>query len=156
MTRAKRLLEDFEEDHFLTLNSTGFWGKAGAGCLIFSESTARYLVALRSGAVQEPGTWGTIGGAIDGNESPYTAVLREIKEECGYTGKILNVHEVYVFKKEGEHGQIFRYHNFVVHVPVEFEPIKNWETERFEWMTFTQLQNLSNKHFGLEALIRHM
>ena len=45
--------------------------------------TGRILLPHRSQAVEQPGTWGTWGGAIDGKEQPKTAALRELREEAG-------------------------------------------------------------------------
>jgi hypothetical protein len=40
-------------------------------------------------------------------------------------------------------------------VPEEFEAVLNWESEDTKWMTFEELENLEDKHFGLVELLHH-
>lgn len=81
---------DYEEEagelgkHHAGTSDTGqFWGDQGAGVLPLAKSTGRILLSLRSPYVNEPNTWGIVGGAIDKNENPKTAALRELQEELG-------------------------------------------------------------------------
>ena len=67
-------------DHGLALEETGFWGRQAAGCLFLAKNTGRILIAHRSWAVLEPGTWGGFGGAIDEGEDPAEAARREALE----------------------------------------------------------------------------
>jgi len=152
--KLKDLINENEAEHRATLDRTGFWGKRGAGCLIVSKATGKILVPFRSSEVQQPHTWGTLGGAIDENEDPVTAVKREVEEEVGYSGKILKIVPLYVFKKKVEGGGEFHYHNFLVIVENEFEPKLNWETDYCKWVTIDELDSLEPKHFGLRELLR--
>lgn len=120
---------DKEPEHAAALRKTGFWGKRAAGCLFYARDTGRLLIAHRSGEVQEPGTWGTWGGAIDESEDPFEAVEREAREEAGVSGGI-ELLPVWTF----QHSSGFKYHNFLAVVPAEFEPRLNWETQGFEWV----------------------
>ena len=54
-----------DSEHRAELNRTGFWGKQGAGCIILAKDTGRICLPHRSQYVEQPGTWGTWGGAID-------------------------------------------------------------------------------------------
>lgn len=57
--------EDFgtsKNDIFQNAHGGKFWGNAGAGVILFAKDTGRVLLALRSPYVNEPNTWGTIGG----------------------------------------------------------------------------------------------
>ncbi|WP_454727728.1 MULTISPECIES: ADP-ribosyltransferase-containing protein [Cupriavidus] len=119
--------EDPEADHLAQLERTGYWGREGAGCLIMARDTGRILWPKCSAYVQEPGTYGTWGGAIDGKEPPRCAVQRELREETGYFGEAQLV-PLLVFDAPG-----FRYHNFLAVVPREFSADLNWETEAAEW-----------------------
>ena len=137
------------EAHKAALEETGFWGRQGAGCLILAKSTGRILVAHRSGAVQEPNTWGTWGGAIDIDEDPKSAVLRELKEESGYAGKVLSTDPLFVFKSGS-----FSYHNFLITVPEEFIPKLDWETQGYKWCA--SLRSIPRpRHAGLVALLNN-
>src|ERR1700760_4095649 len=60
------------------------WGVSGAAGLLpfaVTSSGVRVLLALRSEGTHQGGTWSTIGGAIDNEETPWEAALREASEE---------------------------------------------------------------------------
>lgn len=133
-----------DDDHRAVLRKTGFWGAQGAGCLFFAKDTGLFLVAHRSMHVEQPGTWGTWGGAIDRGEDPVDAVKREAHEEAGYTGPI-EMHPAYVFTNGS-----FRYSNFILAVDSEFTPRLDWENQGYEWCELGDWPQPT--HFGLVAL----
>jgi len=136
-----------DSDHARALQTTGFWGRQGAGAIVLSRATGRILLPFRSGAVEQPHTWGVWGGAIDSDEDPEDAARREVSEETGYSGHI-EMHPLVVFTK----GK-FQYHNFLAIVDDEFTPSLNWETEDAGWFTFGDWP--SPLHFGLGYLLQH-
>jgi 8-oxo-dGTP pyrophosphatase MutT (NUDIX family) len=138
--------EDSDRDHQDALDKTGFWGKAGAGCLVFSKETGRFLLNHRSRSVEQPGTWGTWGGAIDTDENPAQAVVRELQEEAGYHGPVSKVVPLYVYRNGS-----FSYFNFLVIVDAEFNPKTNWESQGFQWCKMGEWP--SPLHFGLKDLL---
>jgi 8-oxo-dGTP pyrophosphatase MutT (NUDIX family) len=138
-------LFESNEQHAKTLERTGFWGKAGAGCVIIARDTKRICMPKRSKDVEEPGTWGTWGGAIDGREAPKAAAEREVREEAGYDGQ-LELVPLFVFKKGS-----FKYHNFLAVVDTEFNPTLNWETSTYRWCSFDELP--SPLHFGMQGIL---
>lgn len=138
-----------ESDHWAAHEKTGFFGAQGAGCLFFATNTGRFLIAHRSNNpppynVEQPGTWGTFGGAMDRAETPDQAVRREVYEECGYTGSMELV-PLHVFKKG-----TFSYYNFLAVVNDEFDPELNWETQGYRWCKLGKWP--SPLHFGLNVL----
>ena len=139
--------ENSDEEHHAELKKTGFWGKRGAGCLFFAMDTRRLCIAHRSDEVEQPGTWGTWGGAIDRNESPEQAVTREAREEAGYAGK-LELEPLFVFK----HSSGFTYYNFLAVVEREFKPHLDWESQGFVWTTFGKWP--TPLHPGLALLLK--
>ena len=138
-------MTDYRE-HLKAFAQTGFWGKAGAGCVILAKDTGRLLIAYRGEHVEQPLTWGTWGGAIDGGERPVEAVRREVSEETGYRGSIEAIKPLLVFA-----AGAFRYHNFLVVVPQEFRPRLGWEHAGFAWCDFGNWP--SPLHFGLRAML---
>lgn len=131
LMKSTEFLTESDKEHRAALNQTGFWGKQGAGCLFLAKDTGRICIAHRSQAVEQPGTWGTWGGAIDSGEDPAAAARREVIEEAGYTGK-LNLIPLFIFS----HPSGFKYYNFLALVDKEFTPITNWETQNSAWFDY--------------------
>ena len=149
-----------------------YWGTAGAGIIPLAEDTGRFLVPLRSSYVNEPHTWGTIGGkldTLDGEEGyndetgrwvemtedpeleePEDAAQREFEEETG-SDLPVELIALYTFR---DPAVGFTYYNFLGLIPEEFEPESNWETDEWAWVTLPELLALEPKHFGLKALLR--
>lgn len=136
---------DSNQQHNEALATTGFWGHAGAGTMIFARSTKRFLVPKRSQQCLEPGTWGVWSGAIDIGESPELAVMRECREECGYVGEYQLV-KIYEYR-----SGTFVFHNFLTIIDEEFEPVLNWETEEARWLHLSEFPQ--PMHYGLQALL---
>lgn len=133
-----------DEEHFDALQKTGFFGAAGAGCVFLARSTGRLLICHRSEYVEQPGTWGGWGGAINRGENPEEAVQREAYEETGHAGPF-ELAPLFVFAK-GD----FRYYNYLVTVDEEFTPHEDWESQGFQWVEFGQWPQ--PLHFGLVSL----
>lgn len=125
-----------------------FWGSAGAGGIFLAKDTGRYLIAKRSAAVNEPNTWGTWGGKLDGDETAKEALEREIKEESGYSGEY-TLKWLYTFQRGN-----FRFDNYLIAVPHEFEPTHSWETSDHKWVRHGEWPK--PLHFGMAALIPHI
>lgn len=143
----KQFLEGLDDDdHAEVLSRTGFYGSRGAGCVIVCSTSGRILMPKRSKNVEQPGTWGTWGGAIDSKEDPATAARREVQEEAGYHGN-LKIEPLFVFK----HPSGFRYYNFLAIVDHEFKPTLNWETSTTRWCKFNDLPR--PLHFGLQSVL---
>jgi 8-oxo-dGTP pyrophosphatase MutT (NUDIX family) len=141
------LLKETEQIHWDTMRQTGYWGRQAAGCLFVAKDTGRFCVSHRSQAVNEPGTWGTWGGAVDEGEDPAQAVRREIAEETGYTGT-MKLLPMLVF--QAPTGS-FRYYNFLAVVETEFEPQMDWETQGYRWVDFGDWPE--PQHPGLKSLL---
>ncbi len=143
-------MESVDDHHLQALDETGFWGRAGAGGVVYSLSTGRLLVPKRSEYVLEPGTWGTWGGAVDPGEDLLAAALREFAEEAGLAQEtVVEVIESFRFV---DRDSGFFYQNFLVVVRDEFEPQLNWESEGFTWARPGEL--VSDLHPGLQALLQ--
>jgi len=130
--------------HAQALKATGFWGRRGAGAIIAARDTGRILLPHRSQGVEQPGTWGVWGGAIDPQEDPEDAARREVEEEAGANPE--EMIPLHVFRK-GD----FSYHNFMAIVPREFEPRLNWETQGYKWVRYGDWPQ--PLHFGLKSLV---
>lgn len=136
---------DHDLDHAEALVRTGFWGSRGAGAIVMARSTGRVLLAHRSEEVQQPGTWGSWGGAIDRDEDPIAAIPRELQEEAGYQGDILHTLPLFVFRKDS-----FSYENFLILIEDEFTPVLNGESQNADWFSLGEWPD--PLHFGLSHL----
>lgn len=130
-----------------------FQGQRGSGILPIALDTKHILVQFRSADVDEPHTYGTVGGIIKQSENPANGAVREFEEETGYTDtdRLLLV-PVYIFKKKN-----FAYHNFIGIVPKQFDvkpkPAFEWETDFFVWAPLDELLSSQTLHPGLEKLL---
>jgi len=125
-----------------------FWGTAGAGGVFYAESTGRLNLQHRGPNVNEPNTWGTWGGRLEPGEDPEEALRREVQEESGYHGT-LRLIPLNVFKEKD-----FSYHNYLIVIPKEFDPIHSWETQGDVWCKLATLP--SPLHFGFRDLVPYI
>jgi 8-oxo-dGTP pyrophosphatase MutT (NUDIX family) len=120
--------------------------RTGAGSIILSKSTKRILLTKRSVHLRQAGKWSSWGGWINSGEDPLEGALRELVEETGFSGQILEKHSLLVYQKYN-----FQYHNFLLVVEDEFEPITDWETDEFAWFELDKFPDAL--HFGLKSLM---
>lgn len=139
--------KQFEATDYHNSKGGKYWGDTGAGVLVLSKSTKRFLISMRSKFVNEPHTYGIIGGMADGTDFKEDA-LRELDEETGYTGDI-EMKDLSVFS-----NPTFKYTTFLGIIDEEFEPISHpyhaHENDFFTWLTFDELLDIEPKHFGLK------
>lgn len=119
----------FEMADYMNRKGGKFWGNMGAGVLVLARDSGKFLISMRSKWVNEPRTYGVIGGKVD-NENALnleSEALRELKEETGFDGQI-NMQPLSVYKVP-----TFEYHTFLGIVDTEFKPVPEprhaWENE---------------------------
>ena len=95
-----------------------------AGCIIRAEDTGRWCLQQRSDSVSDPGVWATWGGGREPGETLEQTVRRELAEEGGYTGP-LRLEPLMM--SQG-------YATYIGHVPHEFEPKLNSESQDSCWV----------------------
>lgn len=140
------------ENQYQNNKFSEFYGKVGSGVLIISKKTGRILITLRSRKVNEPNRWSVIGGKLDdGENDPKQAAIREMQEEIGYYGQFELI-PAYIFHTP---DKSFEYHNFICLVEDEFKPHLNYESSEAKWVTLSELEDISPKHFGLVELLKH-
>ena len=127
------------------------WGKFGAaGVLFFHRATGTFLLNQRSRAIHHGGSWSTLGGAIDRNETPYAGALREAAEEIGDLPETLTKRIEITATTEGKHSD-WTYTTFVVEVEDRWTPEGgDWESIGNEWVTLSEIAVL-RLHPGFKA-----
>ena len=134
-------------DGWITLASGRvMWGRYGAAGLLLchrdDKATDRVLLARRAHWVHGGnGLWSVPGGAIDAEESPVEAALREFDEEIGAvppSWRLAGIHEVVV-----EPG-VWSYHTccaFVDERP-HYDATLSLENDEAQWWTIDELTDL--------------
>ncbi len=106
------------------------------GALFLSTETGRMMLNLRSSTVSYSNNWGFVGGKIEKNESPLSALKREIHEELG--DSIPVIEDIIPFDIFCTKNEKFRYYSFVVVVKEEFIPFLNDESSGYAWVKIGQ------------------
>jgi 8-oxo-dGTP pyrophosphatase MutT (NUDIX family) len=81
------------------------WGTYGAAGIVLRDGAGRLLMTHRSWFVHFPSTWAFPGGALERNETPVDAALRELDEEIGVPADAVTV----VTTLTGTDHEIWRY-----------------------------------------------
>jgi len=141
---APPVYDDKDAEHYAARDRTGFFGAQASGCILMAKTTGRIMLVHRSSMVDQPHSWGNLGGAHGADERPVDAASREAHEESGYTKNITMV-PLLVFVKG-----TFRYSNFLGLVDDEFTPHLGWEADDFRWVKIGDWP--TPLHFGMESL----
>lgn len=99
------------------------------GALFYAANTNRFLFLLRAGT-KYAGTWGTIGGKINFDESIIEGLKREITEEISFLPIITKYIPLESFTS---HDQNFQYNTYICIVESEFIPTLNHENSGYAW-----------------------
>lgn len=135
-----------------------FWGNSASGILPIAKDTGRILIGLRSDDVNEPNTWGNFGGAIGLNDygiedeklTPEENAKKEMVEEIDYKGNIELI-KSYIYKSNN-----FIYYNYIGLIDKEFDVNNmrlNWEVDELKWVTYDELIEHEDLHFGITSLL---
>lgn len=134
--------EDFDGDERV------YWGQEGAGLLL--RTPTRVLLMHRSSQVNEPNTWGVVGGAVHTGEDPKVAAHREALEELGRV-PAYHIADKFVFKDAG-----FQYTTFIAQVdesvPEKWRPQLNWENVDWAWVPRGEAKRY-RLHFGVKPVL---
>jgi 8-oxo-dGTP pyrophosphatase MutT (NUDIX family) len=140
-----------KQPSFSRLNGRTYWGRRGAGALIYCPKTRHLLLGLRSGDVMEPYTWGGFGGKIDDDDvDPLDAALREVNEETEFDpSNLISAEHLWTYETP-----TFSYFNYLMLAKAEFEPQLNWENDDFGWFPLDALP--TPQHYGLVAVLPYL
>lgn len=102
-----------------------------AGITCIAQDTGRVFLMLRSPYVNTPLTWAAPAGAVDYDEEPDEAALRELEEEAGYHGPVDIVEE--------RVDEDLDFWHYIGWVPREFSAVMNWESSDWGWFDLDDL-----------------
>jgi 8-oxo-dGTP pyrophosphatase MutT (NUDIX family) len=132
--------------------------KQGAGCLIYSNETKRFLIPYRSEKSTPPNNcWGVWGGLTEPEDkSNLDTLVREVKEEAGidlYTVEKVTIEPICLNKQP-----TVEFITYLVRVDKEFKPTLNREHTKVGWFTDLQLESIPKEkmHWGLRLAIETM
>jgi len=121
--------------------------RKGAGCLLFTPESKKFLLLKRSDFVPLPNTWCVPGGKVEDNEQVDLAACRETYEETGYKIEPNLIQLIYTNETHAPH---FKFYTFVHILDKPFKPKLNWESVEYMWTTIDELPE--PLHWGLAQL----
>lgn len=109
----------------------------GEVALAVPEKENEYLLLKRSNENSSSGEWTFPGGKIGEGESGREASLRELKEETGLKGEIIETGETYIGEGELGYWKIYPFHIEVESKKVELD----YEHSEFKWLSLEELKD---------------
>lgn len=172
-----------EYDESMDCKNIKYWGKNGAGIVFICSQSNEILLGMRSADVDDPHTWGTPGGSVEGEQHYMTpfeenyiplekyiqGAITETKEECGDVPP--GFHETQISEKYIEYKDCgFKYITFLADINKRQK--KAWtirttdgENEYFKWFDIDVVRNAYMKgngilkgrrmHYGLVYFLKH-
>ena len=86
------------------------------------------------------------GGFVDKGEDPEVAVIRELKEECGIDGKVLNLLCVKGDPKRDPRGHVI---SIAYVVSADGEPTAGDDAASAEWYPISQIEEMAGDHMSI-------
>jgi 8-oxo-dGTP diphosphatase len=107
------------------------------------EHKGKILLLKRSATRRSnPNKWQTIGGHIQEHEAAEDAVLREVKEETGLTGKIIRAGDIFQTVETEDRWMVAAY---LIEVDSTAVHINQREHSEFAWVAVSEI-----KHYDYE------
>jgi ADP-ribose pyrophosphatase YjhB (NUDIX family) len=105
-----------------------------SGALYYTLSTNRFLFSHRTQG-KHKSTWGLVGGANNGPETPWEGLKREIQEEIGTMPNSVKTIPLETFVSNDSK---FLFHTYLIVVKEEFIPQLNKEHDGYAWVSFSK------------------
>lgn len=120
-------------------------GEAGLRHIVVHALTlkeGKVLLVKRSEKIIEGGKWAFPGGFIGRDETAQQAVLRELKEETGWDGKIISLFRINSNPdRPNDDGRQNIPLEFIVE-PTEKTGEEDWEQTEVKWFAFDEAEKL--------------
>jgi 8-oxo-dGTP diphosphatase len=122
---------------------------------VCADDESRLLMCRLSNITERPGAWTLPGGGIDFGEHPEAGALRELNEETGYVGRIVELLAVDSLRREVRtaHDVEADYHSVrIVYrteiVGGELRDETDESTDRAAWCTRDELETMTLVELG--------
>lgn len=125
--------------------------RSGAGVLVLSAKTKRFLLSKRGMNCSSPETWAPFGGMVEIGEDTRAAAVRELYEEARVfikdTDSLVDLEPLSI----GSRGFVF----YTYLAVVDDEPMVqiNEESSGFAWFQHGAMNHQPNLHPGFEYLL---
>jgi 8-oxo-dGTP diphosphatase len=115
------------------------------------RDTAGRLLLVRRANPPAQGRWSIPGGRVEAGESHETAVIRELEEETGITGRV--VREVGTIRRDAPSGGVYVIRDFLVEVDEESTPSAGDDAADARWFSDGELDGLETSDGLVETLV---
>lgn len=110
------------------------------------EKEEKLLLEKRSGSILETGKWALPGGFLDRNETAEQGVLRELREETGWEGKVVSLFRINTNPKRPKEDRQNVALEFIIK-PVKQVEKPDKEVSKVEWIPIENLLPFSEFAF---------
>ena len=81
-------------------------GNYSGGVVFLAKDTGRCLLQLRNSDKRFKHTWGFWGGILEGTETPYECIQRELEEEIGFVPELQKLDPIDVFQSKPKYASV--------------------------------------------------
>lgn len=128
---------------------------AGAWVVVYCPKKRSFLLAKRSGRMNNPNRWNLFGGRLDPGESAVDAALRELREESGIRASKRELRKIKsrrIRRARGRTG-LRDLHFFLLKAEKEVRPRLNNEHSSYGWFRAGSIPSSVNRPTGVA--LRH-
>lgn len=111
------------------------------------ERDAQLLLEKRAGDLLETGKWALPGGYLDRDESASNGILRELKEETGVDGEIINLFRINSNPRRPKEDRQNVALEFIIKPLSQITSVTTGETSKVEWIPINELHPLDSFAF---------
>lgn len=116
------------------------------------EKDGKFLLVKRADDIPEPGKWALPGGFLDRDETAAQGVLRELKEETGWTGKVISLFRINTNPNRPKEDRQNVALDFVI-TPIKKVGEPDQESSDVQWIPIDQLSSLGELAFDHGEII---
>ena len=124
------------------------WEVPCVGAIVFDDDGR--ILLIQRGNPPAQGQWSLPGGRVEPGEDSQAAVLRELQEETGLSGRVDRL--VGEVRRDAPDGSIYVIHDYLLEVDGDSEPHAGDDALDAGWFTVDELERLDTSAGLVEAL----